>query len=300
MFEDKRLAQEELVKICLTGDTGKNTPLQQEIAEAMEREGCQRIFILGDVIYNSGIDSANDPELEEKFLKYYLPLLNRNPELEIGIILGNHDHKKDPSAWLNVAKKYPGVFFPNYYYMVDYGGLCLVALDTSFYYYADKVKEMAEQTKWMTQMQSRLKECDVKVALTHHPLKGDYFSDWKGASGPMKAFLETYIIGKFDVHAAGHVHVTSDDGEDEGTKLLISGSGGEVSGGRKPGYIVLTWEPSNPKRLGYILREIDVEPNVYKAEMQEETPEVNTPIIERSYVAANWFTKLWLKVKSFF
>ena len=293
VFEDKRLAEEELVKICLTGDMGKDTPHQKEIAEAMEREGCQRIFMLGDLIYPSGISSASDSELEEKFLSYYQPLIDRNPDLIIGLILGNHDHKSDPSAWLDVSKKYPGFFFPNYYYMVDYGGLCMVALDTSFYYYMDKVKEMAEQTKWMTQLQSRLKDCKVKVALTHHPLKGDYFSDWKGAEGALKAFLETYIIGKFDVHAAGHVHVVADDGKDEGTRLLISGAGGEVSGGRRPGYIVLTWEPANPKRLGYLIREIDIDVNVFNAEMQQEPPESGyPPIIERNYGELGWFMKL--------
>lgn len=293
VFEDKRLSQEELVKICLTGDMGKDTPHQKEIAEAMEREGCQRIFMLGDLIYPSGISSASDPELEQKFLSYYQPLIDRNPDLIINLILGNHDHKKDPSVWKDVSKKYPGFFFPNYYYMVDYGGLCMVALDTSFYYYLDKVKEMAEQTAWMTQLQSRLKDCKVKVALTHHPLKGDYFPDWKGADGALKAFLETYIIGKFDVHVAGHVHVVADDGKDEGTRLLISGAGGEVSGGRRPGYIVLTWEPSNPNRLGYLIREIDVDVNVYNAQMQEEqaVPD-HTPVIKRDFVEPGWLMRL--------
>ncbi|MFP5385858.1 MAG: metallophosphoesterase [Bacteriovoracia bacterium] len=299
VFEDKRLAQEELVKICLTGDMGKDTQIQEEMAKALGRENCHRIFMLGDLVYPKGIKSIEDPELQNKFLSYYQPLLEKDPDLIIGLILGNHDHKGKPESWLKIDRKHERFFFPNYYYMIDYGGLCLVAIDTSFYYYESKVKELTQQTKWMTQLQSRLKECDVKVALTHHPLKGDMFPDWEGASGALKLFLETFIIGKFDVHAAGHVHVLADDGKDEGTKLLISGTGGEVSGDGKPGYIVLTWEPKNPKRLGYFLREIDIDVNVYQA--QQEPPEQGyAPPIERSYVETNWFRTLWLKIKDLF
>lgn len=297
IFEDKSLMKEELVKICLTGDMGKDTKLQAEMAEALEGEGCHRMFFLGDLVYPSGIESIEDPELEDKFLSYYEPLLEKDPELIINLILGNHDHKKDPSAWKKISQKHERFFFPHYFYMMDYGGLCVVALDTSFYYYESKVKELSEQTNWMTRLQSRLKDCDVKVALTHHPLKGDQFPDWEGAGGLLKLFLETYIIGKFDILASGHVHALINDGKDEGTRLLISGTGGEVTGGN-PGYIVLTWQPQNPKAIGYSFREIFVEPTEYQA--QEDSDMGHAPIIERTYVEGNIFTKFWGWLKSIF
>lgn len=302
VFEDKRLAEEEVVKLCLTGDMGKDTQIQKEVALALEREQCHRIFFLGDIIYPSGIKSISDQELEDKFLSYYRPLLENDPNLIISLILGNHDHKGDPSAWRKIDEKHERFFFPNYWYMIDYGGLCMVAIDSSFYYYVNKVQELAEQTKWMTELQSRLKECDVKVALTHHPLKGDKFPDYDGAKGAMKAFFETFIIGKFDLQISGHVHALIDDGKDEGTRLLISGAGGEASGNGKPGYLILTWEPKNPKRLGYYFREVDIDVNVYNAQMQEAyEPEGHVdPIITRNFVEMNWFRKLWLKIKSLF
>jgi 3',5'-cyclic AMP phosphodiesterase CpdA len=118
----------------------------------------------------------------------------------------------------------------------------------------------------MTELESRFKECDVIIALTHHPLKGGGYSgsaDWNGSDGPLRAFLETYIIGKFDLHISGHVHILADDGKDEGTRLLISGTGGEVLGDGRAGFVVLRWEPKNPKRIGYYFRHIDTEVNVY-------------------------------------
>lgn len=297
VYEDTLLAEEEMVKFCLVGDLGRVTEHQQVIANALEAEECNRIFFLGDLVYPKGIESVDDPELERRFLDYYLPLLNRDPNLVINLVLGNHDHKKDPSAWKDISERYKGFFFPNYFYMVDYGGLCMVALDTSFYYYTEMVAEAFQQAKWLTQLDNKLKSCDVKVAITHHPLKGDGYSgseDWNGSSGPLKAFLETYIIGKFDMHISGHVHILADDGEDEGTRLLISGTGGEVLGNEKPGYIVLRWEPSNPKRIGYRLREVDMEVSiVQEQELEEQRPEEEVShIIERDYVEKkSWLTR---------
>lgn len=303
VFEDKRLMNEDMVKFCLIGDLGRETDLQQEIADSLDAEKCHRIFFLGDLVYPKGIDSISDPELQNKFLKYYEPLLNNNPELIINLILGNHDHKKDPSAWKSIDKIHEGFFFPNYYYFIDYGGLCFTALDTSFYYYTQKVNEMSLQTVWLMQLNPRIKDCKVNVALSHHPLKGDDLpgsKDWNGAKGPLKGFLETYIIGKFDLHITGHVHILHDDGKDEGTRLLISGTGGEVLGGGKPGYIVLTWEPHNPKKIGYHLKQIDTVPSVEDETMLQAQEEKEEPewIIRKDRVEPPLLKRIWNKIRN--
>lgn len=305
VFKDTRLAQEEEVKFCLLGDLGRNTAHQKAMAEALDREDCHRIFFLGDLVYPSGIDSVNDPGLQSKFLDYYLPLLEKNPDLYINLVLGNHDHKGDPAAWRDVAKRHEGFFFPYYYYMIDYGGLCMVAMDTSFYYYTKMVAEAGEQSTWLLKLQPRLKECEVKVALTHHPLKGDSYAgsmDWNGATGGLKAFLEGSVIGKFDLHITGHVHVLVDDGKDEGTRMLISGTGGEILGGGRPGFVILRWEPHNPKRVGYSFRYIDVDVNVFADEpadpvKQEQSDEEPEDIINKQGVEEPWFYKTMDKIK---
>ena len=262
IFDDKSFLELDVAKLCFVGDVGRITALQADIARALERENCHRIFFLGDLVYPKGIKSSDDPELQERFLNYYLPIMERNPELVMPLILGNHDHKGEPSAWRYVSRNYPQLFFPYYYYLIDYGGLCVMALDTSFYYYAENVAEAVEQTNWLMSIQSRLARCKVKVAITHHPMRGgDYpgSMDWKGAPEPLKAFLDTYVVGVVDIHLSGHVHILVDDGKDEGTRLIISGTGGENLGSDRPGFVVLNWRPQEPSKIGYYLRRIDSE-----------------------------------------
>lgn len=306
VFKDETLNQEEQVKFCFTGDMGKDTPHQKTIAEALNREGCHRIFFMGDLVYPKGIASITDPEFTNKFEAYYQPLFNDNPDLVMALLLGNHDHKGSPSAWREVSGVDDRFFFPYYYYFIDYGGLCIVALDTSFYYYTENVNEIGEQTRWLMELQPRLKDCDVKVALTHHPFKGvgfDSEDDWEGSSGLLKVFLDTYVIGVFDIHLAGHVHVVVDDGQDEGTRMLISGAGGETRAGNRAGYIVLNWNRTNPKRIGYALKYIDTETNVVddsasliQAQEEKKEPEY---IIRKHRVESNFIERYWERLKAY-
>jgi predicted phosphodiesterase len=301
IFVDKRLAQEENVKFCFTGDMGTDSTHQQEMAEALMRENCHRLFFLGDLVYPKGIKSVNSMEFIKKFQSYYEPLLLENPQLIIGLVLGNHDHKGDPAAWLNISKIHEGFFFPNYYYMIDYGGLCVVAMDTSFYYYLSNVTEVPQQTSWIQGLQSRLKDCKVKIAMTHHPFKGrglDAEDDWKGSSGALKLFLDSYVIGVFDIHIAGHVHVVADDGKDEGTRMLISGAGGEVRSDNRPGYIVMNWAPAQGKKISYELKFVDLETQVVQEERDPDYSHQEEHIIHKHQVEPDLLEVLWNKLKS--
>lgn len=300
VFRDDRLAQEEIVKFCLLGDMGLGSDHQKAIAISLEKENCHRIVFLGDLIYPKGISSSEDPELENKFMNYYLPLFERNPDLVILLLLGNHDHQGKASAWKDVYKMDDRFFFPNYYYFVDYGGLCLVALDTSFYFYKNEIPEAVSQSRWLSSIQSMLKKCDVKIALSHHPYKGGGYSgskDWEGAGGALKIFLDTFVIGNFDLHIAGHVHIFADDGKDEKTRMLISGTGGENRGDGRSGYVILNWVPTNPKRIVYRLKYVDIEPYIFSDDIQEEKEEfIYDELIKKDFLEEG----LWARVVGWF
>lgn len=303
VFLDKSMEEQENVKFCFTGDMGTASETQAAMAEAIKGEECDRLFLLGDLVYPKGIKSIDDEEFKTKFLDFYLPLLEENPNLIINLVLGNHDHKGKPEAWKRVGEVHERLFFPNYYYMMDYGGLCVAAFDTSFYYYLNSVSELADQTAWMQGLQSRLKDCKVKVALSHHPFKGGGIAsedDWEGSSGALKAFLDRYVIGVFDVHIAGHVHIVAYDGKDEGTTMLISGAGGEVRGKDKPGFVVLNWQPGNPRRLGYVIKHVDVTPGVFDDTQYEEAEGEAEHVINKTHVEDNVLSRFWGRMREVF
>ena len=61
-----------------------------------------------------GVQSMNDPELQESFLKPFKPFLET--EIPFYLTVGNHDYKGDPSVHLEVAKNYPSIFHPSNFY----------------------------------------------------------------------------------------------------------------------------------------------------------------------------------------
>jgi predicted phosphodiesterase len=248
IYREQNLLTDRDMKFCLLGDLGMESDLQKVIADSLLEENCDSIFFLGDLIYPDGLKTVDDPGMRQQFLNYYDPLLENNPNLKIHIMLGNHDYAENRDVWRDLYKRNPRYFFPNYFYAMDYGGLCFVTLDTNFYVYKENLTEAFDQTTWLAQLGNDLKGCKYKVAMAHHPYFGGGHSGsegWEGAEGAMKLFMETFINGKFDYFVAGHIHILQDEGTHDGTRHLISGTGGELSGDGDAGYVILHWNAKN-------------------------------------------------------
>ena len=226
-------------KICFIGDTGTDAPEQSLVAKKLESEKCNKIYILGDLIYPNGIKNIDDPQLENKFLKHYLPLTSKGLNPTITVLMGNHDYRNDPAVWIEVSKKYPSIIYPSLYFMEKIGSTCLVSLDSNLLRFFQKYGLATEQSNWLDSIDGYLKKnCKTKIALSHHP----YLSSGKhhgNSTGITKLFYEQKILGKFDYLISGHEHILSDEGEKNGTRLLISGAAGNTDRGYKAGYILL-------------------------------------------------------------
>ena len=57
----------------------------------------------GDIIYPSGLNSAEDPNFSKNFLEPFKEIFNK--KISFFLTLGNHDHKKEPKAFLEIASK---------------------------------------------------------------------------------------------------------------------------------------------------------------------------------------------------
>ncbi len=82
---------EPVVTFAAFGDSGKGNEGQKEVADAVVakcvKDGCDFIMLLGDNIYNSGVESVNDPQWQEKF---EIPYKDLNVVFKPA--LGNHDN----------------------------------------------------------------------------------------------------------------------------------------------------------------------------------------------------------------
>jgi len=247
--------KEELV-FCFVGDAGEVTQSQTEVTTALHESDCSLIWYLGDIT-QPGIDTVDDPEFIERFLNPFEKVLEK--EIPFYLIVGNHDYKKDPYVYIDIAKKYPLLNHPHNYYTKKFGDLCFFALDTTIF---DKLYLFYKRwghINWLKSSIEELKdECKFSIAVAHHP----YFSsgDRDSASPQLGIFLKSYVFGTFDIYITGHNHVLADEGDRNDTTQLISaaaslpgGSPDKAPTGKfnveTPGYLRLVME--NSKKASY-------------------------------------------------
>lgn len=210
--------------LCFIGDTGHGSKEQYEVSRAMEKLECDQVRVLGDLIYPDGLKDKDDLLFISKFYAPYRPLLEA--QIPFYMVLGNHDYRQNPEAWLDLAKLYPQIRIPSRYYAEKYDDVCLITLDTTplaqFF-----LGPNTDQVQWLRQQLTDFKaSCRLSLVMAHHPYKSS--GAHRDAGGKLKKFLESEVIGKVDMYLTGHDHQLSHEGESKGTVLLISGAGGEV------------------------------------------------------------------------
>ena len=100
-------------KYCFIGDMGTGTSDQFKIGKFLAAENCDKIVVLGDVIYSTRIKSADDPKFKERFWNPYKEILE-GTKIPWYIALGNHDWyiPGNPHVWKDLAKKFDVLYFP--------------------------------------------------------------------------------------------------------------------------------------------------------------------------------------------
>lgn len=225
VFKDSWISPQ--LKICILGDTGTATDEQMRVAKALEKENCDQVRILGDLIYDDGLKGVDDPEFQEKFFKPYQPIFAGAHPAKFFMVLGNHDYRKDPDTWIDLAKIHPFLYIPARHYAENHGDeVCITTLDTSPFDSLVWFPKSLGQGSWVRKVSKTFKSCQFTIALGHHP----YLNT--GHHGKANLYLARFfkrnIIGKYDLYMAGHAHILSDEGESKGTHLVVSGAGGKL------------------------------------------------------------------------
>ena len=246
---------------CFVGDAGEVNPTQAMVVEALANSDCSMVWHLGDIT-QLGVQSINDPELQDSFLTPFKPFLET--EIPFYLTVGNHDYKGDPAVYLEVAKDYPSIHHPSNFYIKQFGKLCFFALDTTIFDKLYYFYKRGSQIRWLAEEVERMKDqCEFSIAVAHHPLFSS--GDRDRANPQLAIFLENYVFGTFDIYITGHNHVLADEGDHKKTLQLISATGALPGGSpletdkgkfniETPGYLRMTID-GNTARYEFISAE---------------------------------------------
>jgi predicted phosphodiesterase len=246
---------------CFVGDAGEVNPTQAMVVEALANSDCSMVWHLGDIT-QLGVQSINDPELQDSFLTPFKPFLET--EIPFYLTVGNHDYKGDPAVYLEVAKDYPSIYHPSNFYTKQFGKLCFFALDTTIFDKLYYFYKRGSQIRWLAEEVERMKDqCEFSIAVAHHPLFSS--GDRDRANPQLAIFLENYVFGTFDIYITGHNHVLADEGDHKKTLQLISATGALPGGSpletdkgkfniETPGYLRMTID-GNTARYEFVSAE---------------------------------------------
>jgi hypothetical protein len=227
---------------------------QVEIATAVGavclNKGCDFALYLGDNFYESGVESIDDAQFEDKF---------EGPFGELGIpfyaVLGNHDYG-EPFAtpvWERPEPQveYSGVSaiwnMPDRYYAFQFEHTRFFALDTTMvmsdhvWCAGETPCRAEEQELWLNDELSS-SEAGWNIAFGHHTLRsngshgnaGEYENirdpELLGAGIHMLEFFENTVCGKADLYLSGHDHNLQWVGPYCGTEVIVSGAASKLRG----------------------------------------------------------------------
>lgn len=213
----------------LVGDTGMGNQAQLDVAQAMEAEcvksGSPRgLMLLGDNIYQRGIDSPDSEEMKTKFeLPYSSPCLSQVP---VYPVLGNHDHKGNPEAQVAYSQRNPRWHMPGRMYSVRFGNVVeFFAIDTNF---LDLLIPTPDGYRGHISRALRTSPAKWKLALGHHPHESGC-SDRPYREDPIRGYAtENLLCGHADAYVGGHMHFMERVDEPDSClrHSFIAGSGG--------------------------------------------------------------------------
>jgi hypothetical protein len=251
------------VRFIAMGDTGKGNADQRKVAVAIRdlcaAKGCDFVLMLGDNIYDEGVDSVTDTDWQ---LKFEMPYSDIN--LPFYVALGNHDYGgklivdvpgignewergKVEVDYTQVSTKWN---MPATHYTFTWGHVGFIVLDTNSIIWDNKTH--GDQAAWLPTAMMEVAGKDWLFVAGHHPYlsngthgnAGDYDApELAGIPIPnplpiqdgenVKDFFEDNVCGLgAQVYFAGHDH--SRQWLDEptqlcGTQMIISGAGASTT-----------------------------------------------------------------------
>jgi tartrate-resistant acid phosphatase type 5 len=229
------LAPPPLVRFAAFGDTGKANEGQAKVAAAVATKcaasGCDFITLLGDNIYDSGVDSVDDPQWQSKFEVPYAAI-----NLPFYAVLGNHDygsggaglefHKGDFEV--KYTMKSMKWRMPGPHWHVPQKHVELFGLDTNLQMFNRVAQQKPDMKAWIA-----ASTATWKIALGHHPYRSNgphgnagWYEGVPFLGDGVKKFMDDVVCGSVDLYICGHDHSRQWLTDTcKGTELAVSGAG---------------------------------------------------------------------------
>lgn len=157
------------MRICIVGDTGSGNKEQYKVAEHIQlvhkNKPLEAVLILGDNIYEHGVDSIDDEQFMTKFEEPY-----KSIDLPFYLLLGNHDYANISGTdaftehaihQINYHNRSDKWNMPKRYYSVALGNCEFFMLDTNLEnmtkneidkqikYFRNKIKKSKKSHKYL-------------------------------------------------------------------------------------------------------------------------------------------------------
>ncbi|TNE87413.1 MAG: hypothetical protein EP330_18270 [Deltaproteobacteria bacterium] len=242
------------MRFVALGDGGEGNDAQHRVADRLAEicadRGCDFALYLGDNIYDTGVDSNQDPQFDTKFEIPYQPV-----DLEFWVVLGNHDLggdglgvSLDPDKALYEIEytRYSDKWkLPSEYYTISGQA---IPREAAQFFGLNTTEIMFgwnddDQKAWFSSERDA-STSPWKIAFGHHPYAsngrhgnaGNYegIADWVPLSEIprgqyVKEFMDAEICGKVDVYFSGHDHNIQWLDPQCGTQFIVTGAAAKTT-----------------------------------------------------------------------
>lgn len=194
----------EKLRFFVLGDSGSGDSFQMKVAEAMDRRcqetGLDGIIHVGDIFYEEGVSSVDDPQWQSKVeAPYGLPCLRDKP---IYAVHGNHDLISNPNAQIEYARTHPRWVQPYRFYERRFGDLLqLVALDG---YHPDWCGDPERCTLDFARQALEKRDTTWRLVFSHYPLGSGNAE--RSLSWRSRILRWVLCDADVDLYFAGHDH----------------------------------------------------------------------------------------------
>ena len=233
--EDAGPEEPQITRFIVMGDTGEGNPAQLRVSQGAQARcdragGCHGFLMLGDNIYDTGPESATDPQFDNKIDEPYRNLKlgpppaegepDNRPRLPIYASVGNHDlggaglNRDLIQHYLDYAQQHDWFYFPSAWWEKKVGNVHLMAIETnSLAYLGTKYDDQGQM------VEDALSQTDARwtVVFGHHPYRsngqhgnaGSYEGipgDLTYLGGEFRKWIDEFVCNRADFYLSGHDH----------------------------------------------------------------------------------------------